>query len=212
MEPQPPLFREQALAHHLAGDSWRGDLLRISPLWSVWAFGFLVLAITCGLVFAAVTPVTSYASGPAVVRHPLAERPLPSPGSSPVAVLAVIPARYHEQLAPGSPLHFRASGSGEISQRLVVDEVSAAISVAEARRRLPAGLIDAVTFDGPVIVITARAPEKPSAIPGRPRRGGRPLASFPDGKTGYVRIPLGSKRLVWILLRPFLSADASLTS
>jgi hypothetical protein len=87
--------------------------------------------------------------------------------------------------------------------------VSAAISLAEARRRLPAGLIDAVTFDGPVIAITARAPEMPSAIPGRPRRGGRTLASFPDGMTGYARIPLDSKRLVWILLRPFRSADAS---
>src|SRR5262249_37984843 len=45
-----------------------GDLLRISPSWTRWAYWLLVLVLVAGLLYAVLGTIDEYASGPAVVR------------------------------------------------------------------------------------------------------------------------------------------------
>jgi membrane fusion protein (multidrug efflux system) len=61
------IFREEALAHHAQYPA-RGDVLRISPRWTRWAYGVLLLVLVAGLAYAALGTVHEYATGPAVVR------------------------------------------------------------------------------------------------------------------------------------------------
>src|SRR5690606_27314580 len=67
------LFRREAIALHRAG-ARPGDVLRLSSSWLRWGYGSLIAAVALALVVAAVTPVSRYSAGPAVVRvdgHPV---------------------------------------------------------------------------------------------------------------------------------------------
>jgi membrane fusion protein (multidrug efflux system) len=64
---EEPLFRKEALAHHLAEAEW-GALLRVSPAWQRWAYGFVVAAAIIGFAFLLFGSAAVYESGPAVLR------------------------------------------------------------------------------------------------------------------------------------------------
>jgi membrane fusion protein (multidrug efflux system) len=61
------IFREEALQYHVAYRA-EGDLLRISPAWTRWAYWLLVGVLGAGALYSIFGTVYEYASGPAVVR------------------------------------------------------------------------------------------------------------------------------------------------
>jgi len=66
-EPQGPLFREEALSHHL-GESEEGDVLRLSPRWTRWTYWFLVVVVVVGLSYLFFGTVPEYLTGQAVLQ------------------------------------------------------------------------------------------------------------------------------------------------
>ncbi|MBN9683456.1 MULTISPECIES: HlyD family efflux transporter periplasmic adaptor subunit [unclassified Corallococcus] len=69
MTSRPSPYRKEALeyrerAHAESG----GDLLRISPAWTRWAYWVLVGALACSLLFFCVGTLFEYAAGPALIR------------------------------------------------------------------------------------------------------------------------------------------------
>lgn len=67
--PQPTLFRAIAVDHHANGEqATKGDVLRISPSWTRWAYWLVLLTTIASVVFAAVVRLPQYATGPALVR------------------------------------------------------------------------------------------------------------------------------------------------
>jgi membrane fusion protein (multidrug efflux system) len=59
------IFREEAVRHASRGGE--GDVLRLSPGWTRWAYWTLVLAFVTSAVYAALGTLHEYGSGPAVV-------------------------------------------------------------------------------------------------------------------------------------------------
>lgn len=66
--PSADIFRKEALEHHLQGHRREGDLLRISPAWTRWAYWLLVAVFAMGALFVLFGRLYEYAQGPAVVR------------------------------------------------------------------------------------------------------------------------------------------------
>jgi len=66
--PLQQLFREEALQTLQRGADDEGDLLRISPAWTRWAYWVLVAAVLAALAYGVLGTVNEYAPGPAVVR------------------------------------------------------------------------------------------------------------------------------------------------
>jgi membrane fusion protein (multidrug efflux system) len=62
------LFREEALAHHRAGDAFGGALLDLTSRWTAWVTWLLLGVVVAGGLFVALGSVHQYAEGPAVVR------------------------------------------------------------------------------------------------------------------------------------------------
>ncbi len=62
-----PLFRREAVEDYLRGRD-HGRLLDVSPFWSVWAFGLLVLVFAGAVAFAAFAPIGTDVRCVAVVR------------------------------------------------------------------------------------------------------------------------------------------------
>ncbi|MCY1077790.1 efflux RND transporter periplasmic adaptor subunit [Archangium lansingense] len=66
---KPSLFRKEALEHHQRGvQPPKGDVLRLSPAWTVWAYWLLVAVLAEAFVLGVVGTISEYASGPALVR------------------------------------------------------------------------------------------------------------------------------------------------
>jgi membrane fusion protein (multidrug efflux system) len=59
-------FREAAL-HYTEQGRTEGDVLRLSPTWTAWAYWLVVATFLAGLAFCAFGNVYEYASGPAVI-------------------------------------------------------------------------------------------------------------------------------------------------
>lgn len=66
-EPRQGLFREEALRHAARGRGGDGDILRLSPAWTRWAYWILVAAFAVGGLYSIIGTVHEYASGPAVI-------------------------------------------------------------------------------------------------------------------------------------------------
>src|SRR3954453_21948542 len=60
------MFRTQALKHAEIGRG-EGELLRLSPAWTRWAYWLLVAVFVAGGLFSALGTIAEYAGGPAVV-------------------------------------------------------------------------------------------------------------------------------------------------
>ena len=61
------VFRQEALAHH-ADHRDEGEVLKISPRWTRWAYGTLLAALVVGVIYAVLGTVHEYAAGPAIIR------------------------------------------------------------------------------------------------------------------------------------------------
>lgn len=61
------LFREEALRHAHRGRGVEGDVLRLSPAWTRWAYWLLVAAFGVSGLYMALGTVYEYAAGPAVI-------------------------------------------------------------------------------------------------------------------------------------------------
>ena len=60
------LFREEALRHHLLRRDY-GDVLRLPPAWTRWAYPLVVATAAAAVLFLATVEVPRYAIGPAIV-------------------------------------------------------------------------------------------------------------------------------------------------
>jgi membrane fusion protein (multidrug efflux system) len=67
MEDPKQIFRREALEHH-TGTQEHGELLRLSPAWTRWAFWLLLAVVGFYAAFGVLGWISEYASGPAVVR------------------------------------------------------------------------------------------------------------------------------------------------
>jgi membrane fusion protein (multidrug efflux system) len=89
-EPPLSLFRAPALQHAASGGRLEGDVLRLSPSWTRWAYWVLVTAFTTGLAYCVFGTMYEYATGPAVVWV-TGRTELTSPVSSTVSSIEVRP-------------------------------------------------------------------------------------------------------------------------
>jgi membrane fusion protein (multidrug efflux system) len=65
--PASRIYRQEALQEH-ASSRVEGEVLRISPAWTRWAYWLLVVLLGVALVFSCLGTVFEYASGPAVMH------------------------------------------------------------------------------------------------------------------------------------------------
>jgi membrane fusion protein (multidrug efflux system) len=62
-----PLFRPEAVAHHIRGEE-RADILAVDAAATAWGYRLIVAALVACVAFTALGRISEYASGPAVVR------------------------------------------------------------------------------------------------------------------------------------------------
>ena len=63
---EAPLFRAEAVAA-MSPQQW-GDVVRVSPGWVAWAYWLLVLLLAGSIAFVSIGTVSTYSTGPAVIR------------------------------------------------------------------------------------------------------------------------------------------------
>lgn len=66
-EPDATIFREEALEAY-AVRRHHGDVIRVSPRWSDWAYWVIVAFVAASVGFVAIAKIARYSTGPAVVR------------------------------------------------------------------------------------------------------------------------------------------------
>jgi hypothetical protein len=65
--PNTPLFREEALRHHLLRREF-GDVLRLPPAWTRWTYPWIVTMVLTALALAALVQVPRYVQGSATLH------------------------------------------------------------------------------------------------------------------------------------------------
>lgn len=125
-DPERGLFRPQAVEHHARGRE-HGDVLRLPPAWTRWAYPLLLAACLAGLVFLVVGRVSVYAGGPAVVRVAGSED-LVAPAAGTIAAVVVMPgdavaagdavARLHDERERADLERARREFEGNLVERL----------------------------------------------------------------------------------------------
>lgn len=99
-EPPLSLFRAQAVQHAASAGRMEGDILRLSPRWTRWAYWVLAAAFAFGLLYCVFGTMHEYATGPAVVWV-TGRTELTSPVSSTVRSIDVHPG---QRVEPGAVL------------------------------------------------------------------------------------------------------------
>jgi multidrug efflux system membrane fusion protein len=111
--------------------------------------------------------------------------------------LALIPGRYRPMLKPGQVFRLELEGFPYVYQELTVSQVSdELVGPAEVRRYLGPGLGDAVTLEGPVVVVEARLPEETFQSDSR-------TYSYYTGMPGTARVKVRARN-GWVTLLPIL--------
>ncbi|RKH08232.1 HlyD family efflux transporter periplasmic adaptor subunit [Corallococcus sp. CA053C] len=100
MEGKPSIFRKEALDYYQLHRRHEGDVLRVAPRWTRWAYPLLMGLVALVLVFSAVGSVSEYATGPALIRVERRVR-LTAPETAVVTSVAVRPGQH---VAPGQVL------------------------------------------------------------------------------------------------------------
>lgn len=173
-----PLFRREAVEEYLRGRE-HGRLLAVSPLWSVWAFGLLVLAFASAVVFAALARVGTDVEGQAIVRW--------APDDTHRLVVAC--------LLPDSPEAFAAAGR----------TVTVSFDAAPARRFVLQAGVSGPTLVTPGEVPAMLGPDAaPVAVVRGPvvlvHAGLPPDAGLVPGATGRAWVRVGETSLLRVLL------------
>jgi membrane fusion protein (multidrug efflux system) len=113
---------------------------------------------------------------------------------APVSLIAVVPGRYRPSLRKGMPLRFELEGYRYQYQELVIDSISdAVIGPAEVRRYLGPEAADAMTLNGPLLLIRAHLPARTFVV------DGQELAFF-DGLPGHASVRVRSESILVSLL------------
>jgi len=131
-----------------------------------------------------------------------------APGQSLLAVVGeakrpsavvLLPGRYRPQLRPGMAMRMELEGYGYAYQHLTVDSVGDQIvGPDEAKRYLGEEVADAVHFEGPVVLVSAR-------LPARTFRAGGRTFEYHGGMWGSAEVEVRSERILFTLL-PSLKA------
>jgi hypothetical protein len=132
-----PLFREEAVREHLRGRT-QGELLRISPAWSDWAFWVVFAALAGSALFLLLARVDHVVSAPAVVHERRVLDPNAVPG---LEVVARFPGSASPHLLPQAPIRVRLDGTSfpplELSITAVSPVADASGSAVLARASIP---------------------------------------------------------------------------
>jgi len=114
-------------------------------------------------------------------------------------VLALLPGEFRPLLKPGMELRLELQGYQYMYQLLTVAAVGDdVVGPNEARRYLGDEISDAVTLDGPVVLVSARLTSPTFEVEGRPRR-------YHDGMWGRAEVRVRSERVL-VALVPALRA------
>lgn len=108
-----PLFRGAAL-QAASAPTW-GDVVRVSPSWISWAYWVLVALLVAAGMFTVIGRVSTYSSGPAIVRS-TARTPIAARNGGIVVALDVAPG---DRVAAGAPI----ARLDDIEQRAAVDHL-----------------------------------------------------------------------------------------
>ncbi|HYN19951.1 MAG TPA: HlyD family efflux transporter periplasmic adaptor subunit [Thermoanaerobaculia bacterium] len=115
-------------------------------------------------------------------------------GSSPPSLVALLPGRYLSQLHPGMKLRLELPGHPYVYRWLVLDSAAEqVIGPAEARRLLGPVAGDAVSFEGPLAMVTAPLLSPTFEVAGQ-------SYSFRDGMPSKAEVRVRSERLLFALL------------
>lgn len=106
-----PLFRSEAVA--AAGPAAWGEVVRVAPRWLSWAYWLLVLMLAGSIAFVALGTVSTYSTGPAVIRS-LARTSVSARTSGNISSVEVSPG---DRVAPGAVL----ARLDDVDQRAAVD-------------------------------------------------------------------------------------------
>ncbi len=172
---EDPLFRREAIEDYLR-DRDHGRLLNVSPLWSTWAFGALLLLFAGAVAFAALTPIGVDATGQALVRR--------APGGAgALEVVCVLPADT-PGLAHASDriaVEFGSDAPVRLALRVSAPP-SPTLAPADARTALGPDAAAAAVIAGPVVLVRAALPPGATLAPGAAGR-----AWLRTGSTSLLR-------------------------
>jgi hypothetical protein len=189
---RPRLFREQALRRH-AGAREHGDVVRLPPRWTRYAYPIVLGMMLGALAFAWVGRVTQYARGPAVVRE--IER------ESRYELIALFPAAELPRLRVGQPLRFEPEGYARATTSVSIDEIGdRPIGMVEARRALGPAADARVEIPASVVLAVAR-------LPGARFRTADGERAYHEGMVALAETPVRSERIAYALF-PALRALA----
>ena len=120
-------------------------------------------------------------------------------GAERLSVVALLPGHYRPLLRPGAPLRIELNGFSYAYQHLTIDAIGEdVIGPNEARKSLGQEVADALTLQGPVVIVKAH-------LPARNFIAGDRQYAFHDGLQGRAEVCVRSKRLLLALL-PSLNA------
>jgi hypothetical protein len=178
------VFRTEALAHHHARLSRKGDALRLYAFWTRWTYHLLIGILLALLFILCLGRVGEYATGPAVVSvcqpeteagsqaaEISARSELHSPvtdGSPPAdestcKVMAILPAQVGRQLQPGMPARLAYGHTALSYLTFRIGSITPQIADSEViRRALGPGLNGSITLPEPAILVEGQLP--PSSI------------------------------------------------
>lgn len=140
------LFRPEALEHYRRGRA-EGDVLRVSPRWTVWAFLGLVLIFIAGVAYTCVGTIDEVASGPARVT-----------GNK---VVALLPAGYGTVLKDG--MEMKVVVGGETTTGSVVEVGDLPLSPSAAERMLGRRLSSGEVISGELLAVRGELARPPAA-------------------------------------------------
>jgi membrane fusion protein (multidrug efflux system) len=115
------------------------------------------------------------------------------------SIVALLPGHAAPQLQAGTPLRLEITGYPYAYQDLEIESIgSQVLGPAEARRYLGPGMADALTIEGPVVLVHARPPSSTFVSQGFE-------FAFVDGMVGRVDARLDSESILFTIL-PGLTA------
>jgi len=118
-------------------------------------------------------------------------------------LLALLPASFLPELAPGLPLRVEMAGYPQATVSVTIEHLGdQAIGPAEARRALGPVIADSIEVPGSVVLVTARLPGTTfHALDGE--------YGFHDGMVTLAEVPVRTERLIFALFPGLRSAFAS---
>lgn len=199
VEGNPSIFRKEALEYYQDHRRQEGDLLRITPRWTGWAYRSLIAMLVISILFCLLGTVSEYASGPALVRveqrlkGPILEHGQPQDEVS-VYLQVFFPGHYRPFLETGMPLRVELEGFRYDYLTVYIESIGdQLIGPAEVRRHIGPALEDAVRVEGAQVLVRARMPSRTFISNGR-------TFSYFDGMSARAEVALRSEYILVTLL------------